>query len=87
MSFQTQDQRAAEREDNIQKNYENVNVRPCKAEEENEKEIYENSEQFDFEEHVYGNEMPSHYCNFQKPSISTSEVPQDEDIYILPDPY
>ncbi|XP_037385242.1 protein GAPT [Talpa occidentalis] len=86
MSFQTQDHGPAEREADIQDHYENMNVSPHEAEEESEKEIYENSEQSNFEEHIYGNETPSPYYNFQKHSISSSEVPQDEDIYILPDP-
>ncbi|XP_004678518.1 PREDICTED: protein GAPT [Condylura cristata] len=86
MTFQTEDHISAEREANIQDNYENMKISPCEATEEIEKEIYENNGQSNFEEHIYGNEIASHYCNFQKPSISTSDVPQDDDIYILPDP-
>ena len=64
-------------------NYENVQVGPPRAKEETDKELYENTRPTNFEEHIYGNETSSQYYNFQKPS--TSEVSQDEDIYILPD--
>ncbi|XP_037655105.1 protein GAPT [Choloepus didactylus] len=83
ISAQTQDYRSAVRGTNLHDDYENVETRPSKAKEETEKELYENTQQFNFEEHVYGNETSSDYCNFQKPC--TSEAPQDEDIYILPD--
>ncbi|XP_003782793.1 protein GAPT [Otolemur garnettii] len=68
---------------NIQENYENVQTGPPKAMEETDKELYENTRQSNFQDHIYGNETSSEYYNFQKPS--TSQVPQDEDIYILPD--
>ncbi|XP_076973322.1 protein GAPT [Tamandua tetradactyla] len=83
ISSQTQDCSSAAGRTNIHDDYENVETGPPKAKEETEKELYENTCQSNFEEHVYGNETSSDYYNFQKPI--TSEVPQDEDIYILPD--
>ncbi|XP_058420029.1 protein GAPT [Diceros bicornis minor] len=86
ISVQTQGHRSPARETNIHDNYENVEVGPPKAKEETGKELYQNTQPSNFEEeHIYGNETPSNYYNFQKPC--TSEVPQDEDIYILPDSY
>ncbi|XP_053452236.1 protein GAPT [Nycticebus coucang] len=82
-SVETQDHRSAVERTHIQENYENVQAGPPKATEETDKELYENTRQSNFEDHIYGNETASEYYNFQKPS--TSEVPQDEDIYILPD--
>lgn len=64
--------------------YENVVAGPPKAKEETGKELYENTQQPCFKNHIYGNKT-SEYYNFQKPC--TSEVPQDEDIYVLPDEY
>ncbi|NP_001420547.1 protein GAPT isoform X1 [Equus caballus] len=83
ISVQTQDHRSAVRGTDIHGNYENVKVSPLNAKEETEKELYQNIQQCNLEEHIYGNEAPSKYCNFQ--NLHTSEVPQDEDIYILPD--
>lgn len=84
VSSQTPDHRFAEREANLQNNYENMKTGPPKVEGESE-DIYENTGQSDFEEHIYGNEIPSLYYNFQTCTSEASEVPQDEDIYILPD--
>ena len=81
--MQNQDCRTSGRGTNTHDNYENVERGAPKPKEETDKELYENIRQTSFEEHIYGNEMSSQYYNFQKPS--TSEVPQDEDIYILPD--
>lgn len=83
ISVQNQDCRSSGRGTNTHDNYENVECGAPKPKEETDKELYENTRQTSFEEHIYGNEMSSQYYNFQKPS--TSEVPQDEDIYILPD--
>ncbi|KAM9253221.1 protein GAPT [Dugong dugon] len=85
ISVQTQGHRSAMGKTNIHGNYENVEARPPKAREETDNEIYENTRQSNFEEHIYGNETLSDDCYFQKPS--TSAAPQEEDIYILPDSY
>lgn len=85
ISAQTQDHRSAMGKTTIHGNYENVEVRPPKAKEETDKEIYENTRQSSFEEHIYGNQISSDYYDFQEPH--TSEAPQDEDIYVLPDSY
>ncbi|XP_030891624.1 protein GAPT [Leptonychotes weddellii] len=82
ISVQNQDCRSSGRGTNTHGSYENVESGAPKPKEETDKELYENIQQTNFEEHIYGNETPSQY-NFQKPS--TSEVSQDEDIYILPD--
>ncbi|XP_006166284.2 protein GAPT [Tupaia chinensis] len=79
-SVDSQAHRSAVGKINIHDNYENVEVGPPKAKEEMDKELYENTRQSNFEDHIYGNET---YYNFQK--HSASEVPQEEDIYILPD--
>ncbi|XP_006875403.1 PREDICTED: protein GAPT [Chrysochloris asiatica] len=83
ISVQTQDYNSAEGTTSLHANYENVNASPPKDKEETDKEIYENTQQSNFEEHVYGNEAESNYYNVQNPS--TSGATQDEDIYILPD--
>ncbi|XP_006891602.1 PREDICTED: protein GAPT [Elephantulus edwardii] len=83
ISAQSQTHRPALGATHVRDNYENVKTGPHKAKEESEKDIYENTRQSNFEDHIYGNEPSSDYCNFQKPR--TSETPQDEDIYILPD--
>ncbi|XP_007453294.1 PREDICTED: protein GAPT [Lipotes vexillifer] len=83
ISVQTQDHSSAGKDTNIHGNYENVEACPPQAKEETDKGVYENTCQTDFKEHIYGNEAPLDYYTFQKPS--TSEEPQDEDIYILPD--
>lgn len=62
--------------------YENVKIDPPKNKE-TEKDLYENTPRSNFEDHIYGNQIESAYYNFQKSSASA--VPQDEDIYILPD--
>ncbi|XP_074241843.1 protein GAPT [Saimiri boliviensis] len=85
ISVETQDHRSAVRGNNIHNNYENVEAGPPKVKGETDKELYENAQQSNFKEHIYGNETSSDYYNFQKPL--PSEVPQDEDIYILPDSY
>ncbi|XP_007942341.1 protein GAPT [Orycteropus afer afer] len=85
ISVQTQDHKSAMGATNVHDNYENVKASLPKAKEETDKEIYENTRQSNFEEHIYGNETSSDYYNFQKPG--TSAAPQDEDIYILPDSY
>ncbi|XP_011369338.1 protein GAPT [Pteropus vampyrus] len=82
-SVQSQGHKSAMEETDIYEHYENVETRPPEAKEETNKELYENTRQTNIEEHIYGNETTSEYYNFQKPS--TSEVSQDEDIYILPD--
>lgn len=82
-SIQTQGHESAVEETDIYDQYENMKTRPPEAKEETNKEIYENTRQTNIEEHIYGNETTSEYYNFQKPN--TSEVSQDEDIYILPD--
>lgn len=83
ISVQKQDCRSAGRGTNTCGSYENVESDAPKPKEVTDKELYENTQQTNFEDHIYGNEMSSQYYNFQKPS--TSEVPQDEDIYIFPD--
>ncbi|XP_039099754.1 protein GAPT isoform X1 [Hyaena hyaena] len=83
ISAQTQEYTSSGRGANTYDNYENVEVRPPRAKGETDKELYENTRPTNFEEHIYGNETSSQYYNFQNPS--TSEVSQDEDIYILPD--
>ncbi|KAL4684171.1 hypothetical protein H8959_021865 [Pygathrix nigripes] len=85
ISVETQDHKSAVKGNNIHKNYENVEAGPPKVKGKTNKELYENTRQSDFEEDIYGNETSSDYYNFQKPR--PSEVPQDEDIYILPDSY
>uniref|UniRef100_A0A673U680 GRB2 binding adaptor protein, transmembrane n=2 Tax=Suricata suricatta TaxID=37032 RepID=A0A673U680_SURSU len=83
ISVQTQEYTSSGRGANRYDNYENVEVRPPRDKGEADKELYENTRPTNFEEHIYGNETPSLYYNNQNPS--TSEVSQDEDIYILPD--
>lgn len=78
---QTHDHKAASRETNPHDNYENLEAGPPKAKEAD-KGLYENTRQANFEDHIYGNETSSEYCNFRKPC-----APEDEDIYILPDSY
>ncbi|XP_032328493.1 protein GAPT isoform X2 [Camelus ferus] len=85
ISVQTQDHSSAGVDANIDDDYENVERGPPKSKEDTNKELYENTWQTNFEEHIYGNETPCAYYNFQKPS--TSEAPQEEDVYILPDSY
>lgn len=86
ISVQTQDRHSAGKDTNIHDNYENVKVCPPKAKGETDKKLYENTWQANAEEHIYGNETQcDYYNNFEKPS--TSEAPQEEDIYILPDSY
>ncbi|XP_008563507.1 PREDICTED: protein GAPT [Galeopterus variegatus] len=75
--IETQDHRSAVARTSIHDNYENVEAGQT------DKELYENTRQPNSEEHIYGNEISSDYYNFQKRCCS--EVPQDEDIYILPD--
>ncbi|ERE82660.1 protein GAPT [Cricetulus griseus] len=65
--------------------YENVEVGPPDTKVATEKALYENTQPSNLEEHVYGNQTDALYYNFQKPS--PPPVPQDEDIYILPDSY
>ncbi|XP_075864155.1 protein GAPT isoform X2 [Microcebus murinus] len=80
---EARDQRSTAAGTDMQENYENVEAGPPKADIETDKELYENTRQSNFEEHIYGNETSSDYYDFRKPH--TSEIPQDEDIYILPD--
>nr|XP_020035107.1 protein GAPT [Castor canadensis] len=80
---ETQGHKSAVKGTRMPSNYENMEVGPPKAKEEMERELYENTQSSNFEEHIYGNETCSLYYNFQKPK--TSPAPQDEDIYILPD--
>ncbi|XP_075398769.1 protein GAPT [Tenrec ecaudatus] len=80
---QTQDHKSTREVANIHGNYENVEACPSDSKEEANKEIYENTQQSNFEDHIYGNEMSPKYYSFQQPN--TSDAPQDEDIYILPD--
>ncbi|XP_005392730.1 PREDICTED: protein GAPT [Chinchilla lanigera] len=82
-SVETKDHRSTNKGCRVPGHYENMAADPPKAKEESDKELYENVQQPNFEEHIYGNEESSEYYIFQKPG--TSEVPQDEDIYILPD--
>ncbi|KAM6156517.1 protein GAPT [Erethizon dorsatum] len=82
-SVETKDHRSTDKGSRMHGHYENMATGPPKAKEERDKEPYENAQPPNFEEHIYGNEASSEYYNFQKPG--TSEVPQDEDIYILPD--
>ncbi|XP_047585373.1 protein GAPT isoform X1 [Lutra lutra] len=83
ISVQNQHCKSSGRGTNTHGSYENVESGDPKHKEVTDKELYENTWQTNFEEHIYGNEMSPQYYNFQKPS--TSEDPQDEDIYILPD--
>uniref|UniRef100_A0A8D1C8H3 Protein GAPT n=1 Tax=Sus scrofa TaxID=9823 RepID=A0A8D1C8H3_PIG len=83
ISVQTQDHSFSGKDTNICDNYENLEVGPPEIKEKADKELYENTCQTNFEEHIYGNEKPCDYYNFQDPG--TFEVSQDEDIYILPD--
>ncbi|XP_067586827.1 protein GAPT [Pseudorca crassidens] len=85
ISVQTQDHSSAGKDTNTHGNYENVEACPPQAKEETDKGVYENTWQTNFKEHIYGNETPCDYYTRQKPD--TSEEPQDEDIYILPDSY
>ncbi|KAM6225088.1 protein GAPT [Rhynchocyon petersi] len=80
---QAQTHKPASGTTNTHDNYENVKTKCPKGKEESCKEIYENTGQSNFEEHIYGNEPSSEYYNFRKPRLS--EPPQEEDIYILPD--
>ncbi|XP_072455640.1 protein GAPT [Notamacropus eugenii] len=69
--------------DDKDKNYENVETGPVSCAEGRLTDLYENTAQFNSEEHLYGNESSNEYYNFQKPHcLKTSP---DEDIYILPD--
>ncbi|XP_008260459.3 protein GAPT [Oryctolagus cuniculus] len=83
ISAEVHDHRSAVGETNLNDNYENVEASCPRTKEETDKELYENTRQCDFEEHIYRNETASEYYNFQKPIASRD--PQEEDIYILPD--
>ncbi|XP_019063376.1 protein GAPT [Fukomys damarensis] len=83
VSVETKDHRSIDKGSRMHDHYENMVADPPKAKEESDKELYENTQPPNFEEHFYGNEASSEYYNFQK--LGTSQVPQDEDIYILPD--
>ncbi|XP_059947691.1 protein GAPT [Mesoplodon densirostris] len=85
ISVQTEDHSSPGKDTNIYDNYENVEACPPQAKEETDEGIYENTCQTNFKEHIYGNETSCDYYDFQKPT--TSEEPQDENIYILPDSY
>ncbi|XP_004848728.1 protein GAPT [Heterocephalus glaber] len=82
-SVETKDHRSTDKGSRMHDHYENMAAGPPKAKEESDRGLYENTQPPNFEEHIYGNEASSEYYNFQKPG--TSQVPQDEDIYILPD--
>uniref|UniRef100_A0A8D2B0E4 GRB2 binding adaptor protein, transmembrane n=1 Tax=Sciurus vulgaris TaxID=55149 RepID=A0A8D2B0E4_SCIVU len=82
ISVETQSHRSSVRGTRMQANYENVEMGPPKTNKETDKVLYENTQQTNFREHVYGNETFCDYYNFQKPAASGA---QDEDIYILPD--
>ncbi|XP_004458882.1 protein GAPT [Dasypus novemcinctus] len=83
ISAQTQDCRYAMEGTNMHDDYENVETGPPKTKKETEKELYENTWQSNFDEHIYGNEISPDYYDFRKCNIS--ETPQDEDIYVIPD--
>lgn len=82
-SVETKNHRSTDKERGTHGNYENMASCPSKAKEESDKELYENAQSPNFEEHIYNNDTSSEYYNFQVPG--TSKIPQDEDIYILPD--
>ncbi|KAM5264391.1 protein GAPT [Ctenodactylus gundi] len=82
-SVETPGHRPTVKETSVQDYYENVATGSSRVNEETDKELYENTQPLGFEEHIYGNEAPSIYHNFQNPC--TADIPQ-EDIYILPDP-
>ncbi|XP_040129494.2 protein GAPT [Ictidomys tridecemlineatus] len=84
ISAETQSHRPSVRGTRMQANYENVEMGPPKANKETDKGLYENTQQINFKEHMYGSETSCDYYNFQKPAASEA---QDEDIYILPDSY
>ncbi|XP_055967971.1 protein GAPT [Sorex fumeus] len=84
-SVQTEDYVFAGGETKIDVCYENLKMGPFKTEEGTDDRLYENSQQANFEEHIYGNEPPFGYSNSLK--SGASEDCQDEDIYILPDKY
>lgn len=83
ISGEIQDHKSADRRTNPHNNYENVEASCSNPRKDTGNELYENTRQCDFEEHVYKNENFPEYCNFQKPAAS--KVTQEEDIYILPD--
>ncbi|XP_051835506.1 protein GAPT [Antechinus flavipes] len=64
-------------------NYENMAIGSKSCAEECLTDLYENTAQFNSEEHLYGNEASPEYYNFQKPHFP--QTSSDEDIYILPD--
>ncbi|XP_036609578.1 protein GAPT [Trichosurus vulpecula] len=66
-----------------EQSYENVETGPVNCAEERSTDLYENTAQFNSEEHLYGNESSTEYYNFQKPHCLNT-LP-DENIYILPD--
>ncbi|XP_036136348.1 protein GAPT [Molossus molossus] len=78
---QTHDHEAAARETDPPNSYENLEAGPPRAKDAD-RGLYENTRQPGFEDHIYGNEPSSEYCNFRKP-----RPPEEEDIYILPDLY
>ncbi|XP_054999725.1 protein GAPT [Sorex araneus] len=82
---QTEDYIFAGGESKIEVCYENLKMGPLNTEEGKDDKLYENSQQSNFEDHIYGNEAPFDYNNSQK--SGASEDCQDEDIYILPDKY
>ncbi|XP_007486417.2 protein GAPT [Monodelphis domestica] len=63
--------------------YENVETGPLRCAEECLTGLYENTNQVNSEEHLYGNESSSEYYNVQKPHLLN--YPPVEEIYILPD--
>ncbi|XP_069897047.1 protein GAPT [Dipodomys merriami] len=83
-SVETQDHKPTVKETKMHSNYENMEAGLPKAKEETEKGLYENTCPSNVTEPIYKNEM-SPYYNFKK--LQTSQVPPDEDIYILPDSY
>ncbi|KAM4876133.1 protein GAPT [Thomomys bottae] len=81
-SVETKGHKTSIKETRMHRNYENMEAGLPKAEEETDKGLYENTQQSSVTEHIYRNEI-SLYYNFHKPE--SSQVPLDEDIYILPD--
>ncbi|XP_068952101.1 protein GAPT [Petaurus breviceps papuanus] len=80
---QIKDKPSAQSRDNTDQSYENVETGPARRAEEHLTDLYENTAQFNSEEHLYGNESSTEYYNFQKPHCLNT--PSDEDIYVLPD--
>ncbi|XP_043852124.1 protein GAPT [Dromiciops gliroides] len=81
--YQIKEEPSLSPRDGRDQSYENVETGPVNCAKECLTDLYENTTQFNSEEHLYGNESSPEYYNFQNPHFLNT--PSDEDIYVLPD--